>query len=296
MKTIITIASACLCFHLSAQTNVDFKTRATVVSDAVLRNFSIDKDEVTGRLKFSLEKRETLERGWGESLEYEIYCSMKPAEKFPSTIALMFTSHTRDWSFLKYHDLTFRCDDKLLEFSTPDYSNEVLQNASVLEFICEHFSLKQFHDLAFAKQVFVKIGYKNYEIPAPARKKWRLLWTFFDLARASKDVPVDFEGEKSAPLPPLTDEEISSNNALRAAESAKKASAAAISSAKDRALKMNQQAADQGDAYGLMRMGERYRDGEGVEKDPAKARAYLEKAVASGSIDAKAALDALPKP
>ena len=81
----------------------------------------------------------------------------------------------------------------------------------------------------------------------------------------------------------------------KTADELKRKGADAISSAKERALKMNQQAADQGDGYGLMRMGERYRDGEGVEKDPAKARAYLEKAVAVGSIDAKAALDGLPK-
>ena len=53
--------------------------------------------------------------------------------------------------------------------------------------------------------------------------------------------------------------------------------------AKNKALKFNQDAADKGDAYGLMRMGERYRDGEGVEKDLAKAKYYLTKAAAAGS-------------
>ena len=53
--------------------------------------------------------------------------------------------------------------------------------------------------------------------------------------------------------------------------------------AKNKALKFNQDAADKGDAYGLMRMGERYRDGDGVEKDLAKAKDYLTKAAAAGS-------------
>ncbi len=48
-------------------------------------------------------------------------------------------------------------------------------------------------------------------------------------------------------------------------------------------LKSNQDLADKGDAYGLLRMGERYRDGEGVEKDLAKAKDYLTKAAAAGS-------------
>jgi len=50
----------------------------------------------------------------------------------------------------------------------------------------------------------------------------------------------------------------------------------------DRVLKNNQALADKGDPYGLRRMGERYRDGDGVPKDLAKARESLMKAVAAG--------------
>lgn len=51
-------------------------------------------------------------------------------------------------------------------------------------------------------------------------------------------------------------------------------------------LKSNQSDADRGDAYGLMRMGERYRDGEDVQKDLVKAKAYLAKAAAAGETTA----------
>ena len=64
--------------------------------------------------------------------------------------------------------------------------------------------------------------------------------------------------------------------------------------AAERALKMNQDLADKGDAYGLLRMGERYRDGEGVEKDIAKAKAYLQKAADAGSPTAADELKKLP--
>ncbi len=50
----------------------------------------------------------------------------------------------------------------------------------------------------------------------------------------------------------------------------------------DKILKNNQDLADKGDPYGLMRMGERYRDGEGVDKDLAKARQYLKRAADGG--------------
>jgi len=63
--------------------------------------------------------------------------------------------------------------------------------------------------------------------------------------------------------------------------------------AKTLALKSNQDAAAKGDMFGLLRMGERYRDGDGVEKDLAKARDYLQKAADAGSPTAKDELSKL---
>jgi TPR repeat protein len=51
----------------------------------------------------------------------------------------------------------------------------------------------------------------------------------------------------------------------------------------DKIIKWNQEQADKGDPYGLLRMGEFYRDGNGVPKDLDKAREYLTKASAAGS-------------
>ncbi|MBW8863725.1 MAG: sel1 repeat family protein [Verrucomicrobia bacterium] len=62
----------------------------------------------------------------------------------------------------------------------------------------------------------------------------------------------------------------------------------------DKVLKSNMDAAARGDAYGLMRMGERYRDGEGVDKDLEKAKTYLQKAANAGSPTAAEELKALP--
>ena len=61
-----------------------------------------------------------------------------------------------------------------------------------------------------------------------------------------------------------------------------------------RALAANEAAAAKGDAYGLLRMGERYRDGDGVAKDLAKARTYLMQACLRGEIEASNELANLP--
>jgi len=56
--------------------------------------------------------------------------------------------------------------------------------------------------------------------------------------------------------------------------------------AADAALKHNVDLAAKGDAYGQLRMGERYLKGEGVEKDITKALDYLSKAAAQGNSQA----------
>jgi hypothetical protein len=63
----------------------------------------------------------------------------------------------------------------------------------------------------------------------------------------------------------------------------------------DKILKSNQDDADRGDAYGLLRMGQRYRDGEGVPRDLVKARDYLTRAVQAGSDSAAKDLKNLPE-
>lgn len=65
---------------------------------------------------------------------------------------------------------------------------------------------------------------------------------------------------------------------------------AAQKGARDHGLKWNQERAAKGDVYALLRMGERYRDGEGVPKDLTRALQYFTKASAAGSLTAAEAL------
>jgi TPR repeat protein len=60
-----------------------------------------------------------------------------------------------------------------------------------------------------------------------------------------------------------------------------------------KAIQFNQNQADRGDVFGLLRMGQRYRTGDGVEKDLDKAKFYLQKAADAGSETAKNELDDL---
>jgi len=78
-------------------------------------------------------------------------------------------------------------------------------------------------------------------------------------------------------------------DAIKAEEKRKQAAA-------DRALKFNQDLADKGEAYGQLRMGERYLKGDGVEKNEAKAKDYLSKAAAQGNMEASNLLIKISSP
>ena len=93
---------------------------------------------------------------------------------------------------------------------------------------------------------------------------------------------------------PLTPEQLAlqATNAAIAKAKAK----ASIEQGKARALKLNQDQAAKGDPIGLVRMAERYRDGEGVEKDLAKAKEYFQKAIDAGDPSAAEELKRLNPP
>ena len=84
--------------------------------------------------------------------------------------------------------------------------------------------------------------------------------------------------------------------AMKKAEAKLAVAKAKAEEGKSRALKSNLESAAKGDSFGLMRMGERYRDGDGVEKDLRKAREYFEKSFAADTNNfiAKEQLSKLP--
>ena len=69
----------------------------------------------------------------------------------------------------------------------------------------------------------------------------------------------------------------------------------AMDEAQTKALAWDQSQAEQGDAYGQLRMGERYRDGDGVAKDLVLARSWLSKSAYQGNSHAIKALSELLK-
>jgi len=84
--------------------------------------------------------------------------------------------------------------------------------------------------------------------------------------------------------PPKSAEQIEAERRL---EARKKADGAAA------ALKQNQELADKGDAYGQLRMAERYRDGNGVETNRIKARMLFIQSADQGNEQAARELTAL---
>ena len=96
-------------------------------------------------------------------------------------------------------------------------------------------------------------------------------------------------------IPPLpTKEQIESAKAAAAQAASQRK--AATQAAEQRALEWNQKQAAKGDAFGEFRMGERYRDGDGVEQDLSKAREFFQKSAEQGNAAAVQALKDLNRP
>jgi len=88
----------------------------------------------------------------------------------------------------------------------------------------------------------------------------------------SKRANIMYEGDKKLAL---VEKEIADKHKAEANEKEK--------AKREKIVKYYQDLADKGDAAGMLRMGEIYRDGYGVEKDLAKAKIYLQKAADAGS-------------
>ena len=291
---------ALLAVSVTAQTNLvstnlnrDLEGRYNVVVEAIDKYFQIKKDAVDDTETISLNNYEELEHTDSAAVSYDVVAFIHPPKRLPDRISLHLISHSEEWRFLEDHDFTIRFDDKKLSPGNLAYSNKVLRDATVIENIWPDFTLEQFHDIAFANSVFIKFGFRSYEIPTVQRQKWKLFWTYFNLKQASDISLMDFQTYKTYKLPPLTQEEIDAKTAEKAKTDTKAKAIEQKKFAAARALQANQEAAAKGDMFGLLRMGERYRDGDGVKTDLVKARDYLQKSADASSPTAKEELSKL---
>lgn len=118
--------------------------------------------------------------------------------------------------------------------------------------------------------------------------KYAGTYTYSTVAGGTKTLRMLEYGEVYRPPAPTQEE-------IEAAKKAAREKAEAMKNiANAKALAANEAAAEKGDAYGLLRMGERYRDGDGVEKDLIKAKDYLQKSADAGSPTAADELKKLP--
>ncbi len=119
-------------------------------------------------------------------------------------------------------------------------------------------------------------------------------WRTNNLAFETYDcgLPDTIENREKAGIPAPTADDLAdlSRKELATKAAAKKTIEDRKKTKDDKILKWNIDEADKGNAYGLLRMGERYRDGEGVPKDLSKAREYFNKSSAAGSPTATDAL------
>lgn len=267
-------------------------TNAAAIVDARLATFrqmlpqyvTSQRDAAENRLTIATADKPLIDTYQG-IMSCSIVAFLYSNDTSPRTICLHLTSQAKTARYKSAHAVNIRRDDLFFSPNILKYDIKLVPGAGTVEQIFPELTPDQLRDLAFAKQVFIQVATNAYEIPPNLRQSWRVLWTYFDLNRARLAAQTGRPG----PLPPVTWEETHFRITTQAGERQRNA-------ALNRALQANQEAAAQGDAYGLLRMGERYRDGEGVAVDLKQAREYLQKAAAAGSPTAADELAALPNP
>ncbi len=132
--------------------------------------------------------------------------------------------------------------------------------------------------------------HKLYDFVPPGKSKF-FSFVVHDIhgqATDTEGMVVDLDLEGYIPVAALTPPSAAELRAAQEATARKKQELTA------KAVKANEEGAARGDAYDQYRLGQRYRDGDGVPKDLSKARALFEKAAAQGDSNAKRELAGLP--
>ena len=145
---------------------------------------------------------------------------------------------------------------------------------------------------ADAQDCFVK-GYPSQTVDdqslSDCMAKEDGVYTYTTLMGSSRTVRNFSYGTSVAASPEMVQKSIGTleaeidNHPLVLKAKADQAAKQKVIETKAKMLKLNQEQADRGDSYGLLRMGERFRDGDGVDKDLDKAKEYFEKSADAGS-------------
>jgi hypothetical protein len=145
--------------------------------------FDYKEDEVNGTATFNLKNYVTL--GYDPTMEFDLLAFIPEKEVVARHISFHFVSTSQNTLFDEMHDITIRYDNQRISGTNSEYSNKILNDGSVIENIWDDFTLEEFHDIAWANTVYVKVGFKNYEIGYKTRQQWKLLWNYFNLQNKS---------------------------------------------------------------------------------------------------------------
>jgi hypothetical protein len=210
MKTIIMV---CISFVIaaSAQTNListnppvvgrqKLESQLASVKKVLSQYYTFEKDPVTEQINFSQIEYDYLATGditGKETMRINVNAWVYPSKKLPEDIGLHIVSHSDEWMFTDDHDLTIRFDEQKFSPAESFYSNKVSDDSTVYEMLLPRFTLEQFRQMAWADKVYFKLGYENFEISSEQRKKWKLLWKYFDLQKSLTADTTDADVKKA---------------------------------------------------------------------------------------------------
>lgn len=126
---------------------------------------------------------------FGEAIDdvvaVDVVYSLSGSNLIPENIFLKIGSVSREWRFLKNHNLIVLYDKHRSDRGEIKHDGDVFVGG-VGETMLEEFTLKEFSDMAFAKSVEIKLGNEAFGFPPKSRIPWQVLCNHFNKIIESK--------------------------------------------------------------------------------------------------------------
>lgn len=132
------------------------------------------------------------ERSCGVDLE--AICLLRKNERIPRRVYLRLTSISSLARFDENSDFSYRIDSlPRKECGKLDVKQQHNKDYDVIEIMVADVTLEEFKQMAWAEQLYFKVGYKTMLVNYSERQKWKMLWKYFDLRRLKDEAKMKHE-------------------------------------------------------------------------------------------------------
>jgi hypothetical protein len=149
--------------------------------------FKVDEDKTNNAVSVSLNSPDVIQDLGKEYFKMDMICTTVKSEVIPSEVSLGFFTRAQMTEFSDENTYALYYDGQTVNLSKYNYNYSNNGDGSTSEQYWAQIPFSKFHDVAWAKTVFLRTEHQNLEIPSSVRQKWKLLWNYYTLRNAKHD-------------------------------------------------------------------------------------------------------------